>query len=61
MEGSWVMERLGPRDRHTKDSEYVMRWLTLQGLDAGEASKVKEVVIVAQGMLLANLFGNSKF
>jgi hypothetical protein len=55
------MERLGPRDRHTKDSEYVMRCLTLQGLDDGEASKVKEVVIVTQGMLLANLLGNSKF
>jgi len=60
MEDSWVMEHVGPRDRRTKDSEYVLRYLTLEGLNAGEAQEVKEVVIVTQGRLLMSLLGNSK-
>jgi hypothetical protein len=59
-DGSWVMERLGPRDRRTKDSEYVMRWSKLQDLDFQEARMAREVVVVTQGQLLAGLLGSGK-
>jgi len=61
VDGSWVMDRLGPRDQLMTDAQYVMRCLKLQGLDAREARKVKEVVIVTQGLLLGSLLGHSKY
>lgn len=59
-DGSWVMEWPGQRESRTKDSEFVMRWLKLQGLDLQEAKRVREVVVVTQGQLLAGLLGGGK-
>lgn len=60
LDGSWIEEELGPRQSRIKDEEFVLRYLTLEGLPTKEAETVREVVIVTQGQLLNQLLGSSE-
>ncbi|KUJ17984.1 uncharacterized protein LY89DRAFT_781098 [Mollisia scopiformis] len=55
----WIQEQTRSRRTQTGPEKFVMQYLTLKGLSAKEASKVREVVVVTHGQQLSKLLGKA--
>ncbi len=56
----WIEEQPGSRASRMRDEEFVLQYLTLQGLSDADDHKVREVMIVTHRKQLSALLGDGK-